>query len=183
MSDQKMTPEARLIQQAGRIFAKSGPSATVREICKAAECSVAAVNYHFGDKQNLYLRCVREALEVKQKLFPMPELPNGEDLTPSKAADLLRTFLRAMNKRISGISDQSDLSWHNTLMLREIISPSEGVGELMSEPFKPRLVRPNASPPGAVRRIRKRAASPQICDPNLGSLHVFPHRKISSKYV
>lgn len=128
----------RLIDEAGRIFAAKGDSATVREICKAAGCSVAAINYHFGDKRQLYIRCVQEALECKQRLFPLPKAMIGSDERPSEseAVELLRLFLRGAVKRIVGRSEEADLTWHNILLLREVIAPSPEVSELLREPFR-----------------------------------------------
>ncbi len=118
----------RLIDAAGAIFAELGPAATVRQICSAAGCSVAAVNYHFGDKHQLYVRCVQAACERKQRLFPLPNLDQTGELP-----ELLRSFLRAVNSRMAA---SSNVSWHNTLMLREVISPSEGVAEILKKPFR-----------------------------------------------
>ena len=59
----------RLIDVAGEIFAAKGSAATVREICAAANCSVAAVNYHFRDKHQLYLRCVQAGLRGQAEAF------------------------------------------------------------------------------------------------------------------
>ena len=115
----------RLIDVAGEIFALKGSSATVREICRSAKCSVAAVNYYFGDKQQLYLRCVQTACEQKQKLFPLPKIQ-----AQAAAPALLRTFLRALSSRIAG---NANMSWQNTLMLREMISPSDGASEILQE--------------------------------------------------
>lgn len=118
---------ARLIDVAGPIFAAKGPDATVREICKEANCSVAAVNYYFGDKSKLYLKCVQAACERKKKLFPLPDITSNED-----ASELLRKFLRTFTSRMAA---KANLSWHNTLMLREVIAPSEGVAEMLSASF------------------------------------------------
>ncbi len=118
----------RLIDVAGGIFAAKGPSATVREICSAAGCSVAAINYHFGDKQRLYVRCVQAACEHKQRLFPLPTLQDSPNLP-----DLLRQFLRTIASRMTA---KSNLSWHNTLMMKEVISPSTGVAEILAPTFQ-----------------------------------------------
>jgi len=45
---------ARLLEAAREVFAQHGfQGATVREICRRAEANVAAVNYHFGSKDEL----------------------------------------------------------------------------------------------------------------------------------
>ena len=51
----------RVLDEAETLFAQKGYHAvSVREITTAAECNLAAVNYHFGNKQNLYLEVFRE---------------------------------------------------------------------------------------------------------------------------
>ena len=48
--------QRRIIDAAGEIFADSGYNhTTVRAICVRARVNVAAINYHFGSKKNLYL--------------------------------------------------------------------------------------------------------------------------------
>ncbi len=125
----------RLVEVAGRIFAAKGRDATVREICREAGCSVAAINYYFGDKNHLYLLCVQTACERKQKLFP---LPDPTEVTSGNAATLFREFLRKITSRIAASSDdpKSSLNWQNQLMLREVLSPSEGVMEMLQKPFR-----------------------------------------------
>ena len=44
----------KILDAAGRVFAERGyKSATIRQICQAAEVNVAAVNYYFGDNKSL----------------------------------------------------------------------------------------------------------------------------------
>jgi AcrR family transcriptional regulator len=50
------TTRQRLLDAAERLFAEHGFEGTpVRDITTAADCNVAAVNYHFGSKDKLYL--------------------------------------------------------------------------------------------------------------------------------
>ncbi|WP_340122069.1 CerR family C-terminal domain-containing protein [Methylobacter svalbardensis] len=54
----------RLLVTASRIFAEKGyQDATIAEICEQAETNIASVNYHFGDKENLYLEAWRYAFQ------------------------------------------------------------------------------------------------------------------------
>jgi AcrR family transcriptional regulator len=49
----------RLLTAAAALFAEHGfRRVTVRDICEEASANVAAVNYHFGDKQGLYREVV-----------------------------------------------------------------------------------------------------------------------------
>jgi AcrR family transcriptional regulator len=55
--------KTRLLQAAERLFAEKGFEATsVRDITTEADCNVAAVNYHFGGKDSLYVETFRTLL-------------------------------------------------------------------------------------------------------------------------
>ena len=52
----------RLLTAASRIFAEKGfQEATIAEICEQAKANIASVNYHFRDKETLYLESWRFA--------------------------------------------------------------------------------------------------------------------------
>ena len=78
--------QTRIIQAAGPIFAEKGyRDATVREICEAANVGSASINYHFRDKQHLYVLVVERAYEEMQcshppRLDDVPEMPDPERL-------------------------------------------------------------------------------------------------------
>jgi AcrR family transcriptional regulator len=56
----------RLLDAAGRLFAEHGfDRIAIRDVSKAAEANVAAVNYHFGSRQNLV------ELVVAQHILPV----------------------------------------------------------------------------------------------------------------
>ena len=133
-TQESTTTAEKLVEVAGEIFAQKGIGATVREICAAAGCSVAAINYHFGDKQRLYLRCVRLACEQKEHLFPLPVVagvPEGMSADAVQARhELLRQFLQALMKRVAA---ESQFSWQDTLAWREFIKPTPEVEQEMSQ--------------------------------------------------
>ncbi|MFW5798481.1 MAG: TetR/AcrR family transcriptional regulator, partial [Planctomycetota bacterium] len=61
----------RLLEAAIDTFADKGyHNATVAEICSAAGANVAAVNYHFGSKQNLYVAAWRKAFQDSVAAHP-----------------------------------------------------------------------------------------------------------------
>ncbi|MGH7929608.1 MAG: TetR family transcriptional regulator, partial [Candidatus Binatia bacterium] len=63
--------EQRLLEAAGEIFAEYGyRSATVRQICEKAKANIAAINYHFGDKDGLYLAVLRHLNKVHAEKNP-----------------------------------------------------------------------------------------------------------------
>ncbi len=77
MSDADTT-RARIISAAGAVFAQKGfESATVREICQLAQANLAAINYHFGDKHQLYIEAVKRAHAWRVEQSPLPDWPVG----------------------------------------------------------------------------------------------------------
>lgn len=53
----------RILGAAERLFAEKGYEGTsIRDITAEADCNVAAVNYHFGGKDNLYIATFRRLL-------------------------------------------------------------------------------------------------------------------------
>ena len=91
----------RLLDAAARLFAERGfNKVSVREICKEAGANVAAVKYHFGDKEQLYKAALKNAFRCRVDQMPAPNWPAG---TP--AATKLREFIRVMVNNM--IDDQA----------------------------------------------------------------------------
>src|ERR1700733_7975250 len=58
---------ARLLDAAGQVFAETGyQAATVRQICAQAGVNIALVNYHFGDKLELYTEVLRHSVGASE---------------------------------------------------------------------------------------------------------------------
>jgi len=123
---------SRILNSAGPVFAEKGyRDATVREICRLARVNVASVNYHFGDKQRLYIETVKEAHRKRFEQVPSPEWPER-----AMAVDKLRSFTIALITRLIGVEEAS---WQTRLMMREILQPTQACEELVRDYFRPQF--------------------------------------------
>src|SRR4030065_2496708 len=70
--DKTMKPKAEsILEVAGEIFAEQGfRKTTVREICKRGKVNLAAINYYFGDKEHLYLACLKYYQSIAAQKIP-----------------------------------------------------------------------------------------------------------------
>lgn len=126
----------RILDKAEVLFAQKGFRAvSVREITSAARCNLAAVNYYFGNKENLYLevfrsRWVPRAMRVRESF--RKSLASKDSLSES-------TVVRALAQAfVEGpLSDEERLR-HSQLMTREMTQPTkafEHVAEQVIQPF------------------------------------------------
>src|SRR5471032_152193 len=121
----------QLLEAAGEVFAEAGfRDATVREICRRAGANVAAINYHFGDKENLYVEVLRYSHGKALEKYPTM-LDVLDDAPPEKK---LRAFIHSLLLRIF---DKGPTSWHGKLMSREMIEPTAALDSLVEERMRP----------------------------------------------
>jgi AcrR family transcriptional regulator len=135
-SNQGDLTRERILDQAEILFAQKGYQAvSVREITTAAHCNLAAVNYHFGNKENLYLevfraRWVPRARRVREN-FRKSLASQG----PLSAEAIVRALAQAFLQ--GPLSDEERLR-HSQLMGREMTQPTgafEHVAEKVIRPF------------------------------------------------
>jgi len=121
----------RLLEAAGEVFAQHGFHATtVREICRRAGSNVAAVNYHFGNKQRLY----RAVIEYAHR-FALEKHPPDRGLSPQASAEeRLKAFVHSLLLRLF---DEGRPAWHGRLMAREMIEPTDALDYLVPQVIKP----------------------------------------------
>lgn len=121
----------QLLEAAGEVFAEAGfRDATVREICRRADANIAAVNYHFGDKETLYTEVLRYSQGRALEKYP-PLLGVATDAPPEKK---LRAFVQSLLLRIF---DKGPTAWHGKLMLREMIEPTAALDSIVEERVRP----------------------------------------------
>jgi TetR/AcrR family transcriptional regulator, regulator of cefoperazone and chloramphenicol sensitivity len=122
--------KSRLLTAAGEIFAEKGyEAASVREICQRASANIAAVNYHFGEKRQLYVAAVREAQCAQAVQLELPAWP--DQLPP---VERLRRYIHVMFKTMLA-SDRP--KWHLELMLRELARPTEACEAVVEDYIRP----------------------------------------------
>lgn len=122
-----MSTRERILEVAGPIFAERGRrDATIREIVQQAGVNQAAVNYHFRDKEGLYLEVLRHSVETALDRYP----PDGGVPAGASPAERLRGMIAATVQRY--FSDERK-SWHGRLMMRELEDPSPPFLAFMDE--------------------------------------------------
>lgn len=123
--------EARLLEAAGEIFAELGyRAATVRQICEKAGANVAAVNYHFGDKEGLYLAVLRSVPDAHAEKYPSSR---GLDANATAEARL-RAYLDSLLHRVF---DPGRPGWHAKIIAREMVEPTRALDSLLEEIARP----------------------------------------------
>lgn len=121
----------RLLEAAGEVFAEHGyRRATVREICSRADANIAAVNYHFGDKEKLYISALQHWLGEALRKFP----PDGGLPSSAPPEQRLHAFVRSWLFRMLGTGMPA---WHGKLMAREMSEPTAGFDTILAESVRP----------------------------------------------
>ena len=117
----------RLLDAAREVFAEhSFQGATVREICRRADANVAAVNYHFGSKDELLAEALNFApLAAMQKAnLNAAECPRVR----------LRLFLRDF---MVMLLDEKNPSPQCRIMARELADPTPALDKIVREAVAP----------------------------------------------
>lgn len=121
----------RLMDAAGEVFSEKGfKAATVREICRVAKANVAAVHYHFGDKEGLYKALLVEAFENGLRRYP-PNLHLGPE---AGCEERLFAFVHSFLLRTLG---SERFAWCGKLMARELHEPTEALDHIVERYILP----------------------------------------------
>lgn len=115
--ESELSTRQRLIESAGELFGEKGFHATsIREICAKADANVAAVNYHFQDKDKLREEVLVHVLQYGSDAHPIEDVINPGRSPEEQLLAFVRRFLLT---RI----DPSRPSWHEMVMYREMTDP------------------------------------------------------------
>ena len=126
----------RLLDASERLFAEKGfRAASVRDITRESSCNIAAVNYHFGGKSNLYrevfLRRLRSMRKLRLDAIETALSRAGKDATLDFLVEAFATgFVAPL------VEDNSGRLWL-LLLAQELIDP-----QLPTETFHAEMVEP-----------------------------------------
>jgi AcrR family transcriptional regulator len=130
----EMTVKEKIVDAAGNVFGRMGyKAATIREICRAAEVNVAAVNYHFGGKAELYRTVVTDLISRTFERYPIDE---GVD-AQSSPQNRLQAFIHGVLKRLLSPGGLSGYPGKGQLVARELADPSPFMDDMVSTFIRP----------------------------------------------
>lgn len=126
---QESETRERVLESAVAVFAEKGfRDATIHEICERARANIAAVNYYFGSKENLYAEAWRAAFRRTLEAHPR-DGGAPEDASPEER---LRGRIRSVIGAMTDPSDQSFL-----IMQKEMANPTNLLHEVQRECIGP----------------------------------------------
>ena len=124
----------RLLDAAEKLFAEHGfDGVPVRDITSLANCNVAAINYHFGGKDKLYLEIMKNRMETLReiRINSIKEVMSRPGTT---LEDLLRAFSWAF---LNPLVDEESGAQLMKLMIREMLDPHLPSNMLFEKVIKP----------------------------------------------
>ena len=144
----------KLLKAASEVFADKGyQSTTVAEIGRRSGSNVAAVNYHFGSKDALYIAVWKNAFEEALKVYP----PDGGLPPEASPEDRLRALIHSHLHRIL---DDNRLGYAGKILLQEMSNPTEIIHQVLHDVVRPLRER--------TRDIIKELLGPKPGDQDIG---------------
>ena len=144
----------RLLNAACSVFAARGfQDASIAEICEDAGANVAAVNYHFGSKEALYVEVWRHTFETFMQAYPL-DGGLSADAPPEE-----RLFAR-VHALLQRVFDDGRVGQCFRIGLRELVNPSTALENTRRE-----LIGPH--------RQRTQALVRELLGPEAGEQHVL----------
>jgi TetR/AcrR family transcriptional regulator, regulator of cefoperazone and chloramphenicol sensitivity len=156
----------KILSAAGEVFAEQGfEGATIRAITERAGVNVAAVNYHFRDKAELYTRVVLDACSARAAWRDaMAEAPDSPE---KRLRSLIYHFLEYL-------LDPDRPTWKRRLMAREMANPTSALDELVERnirPFRNEFLIPTFRELAGDKFSRRQLSL--ICTSVMGQCHYF----------
>jgi len=128
MRENGQDTSSRLLEAACELFAEEGyHAATVAKICQRVGANVAAVNYYFHSKANLYIEAWKHAF----KKYLWPELSDSY----ASSEEQLRAYVHYLIKKFT---EQGPQRQFTRLYLMELLNPTGLIQDVWHELVKPK---------------------------------------------
>jgi len=116
-----------LLRCATELFAEHGYSGTtIADICKTAEANIAAVNYHFGSKDQIFIESLRHSFQIAEEAYPISGgLPENADPMEKITAFVKALLLRSFDKGPAGNFER--------ILARTVYTPKSPISIIMIE--------------------------------------------------
>ena len=123
--------QQKLLTAACEVFAENGfKNTTVRDICNRAEANVAAINYHFGNKEKLY-----EAVWAYANNLAVKNRVNFLDLEGvSDPEKKIRIFIKTL---LDNILNQDRPEWDFRIVAHEMMEPTAAFNIIIDKMIRP----------------------------------------------
>ena len=123
----------RLLEAAAQVYAEKGyRNARVQEICDRAEANIAAVNYHFGDKERLYHEVLGYAFQEMTG-----DNPIAWDVGPGTDPEQrLNAFIRSI---LTQLLSDGRTALYAKLVTRELADPTSALDRIIDAGIRPQV--------------------------------------------
>lgn len=134
----KGDPRTRILQVSERLFAQRGLACTnVRDLAREAEVNVAAINYYFGGKEDLYLETLRYSFRHVRQLTPRLETLARRAARQGTAAAARAGIRSYISEFIRLLVFSGEMERHTQLLSRELNDPSPSLAVVIQEFVEP----------------------------------------------
>jgi AcrR family transcriptional regulator len=123
----------RLLTAASCIFAEQGfQESTIADICERAETNIASVNYHFGDKETLYLEAWRYAFNQELDNHP-------SDGGVAEDATAEQRLAGRISSLIARVADENSYSF--AIINKEMAQPTRLLVDILEKEINPQRLK------------------------------------------
>jgi TetR/AcrR family transcriptional regulator, regulator of cefoperazone and chloramphenicol sensitivity len=134
MTEYPQTTKERILLAAADIFGREGFKATtIRRIAAEARANVAAINYHFRDKEGLYAEVLEDVFRTGFSKFPS-KMGIADDAPPDEQ---LRGFIRGMFYRLLSSEGWGGVAGKGRLIARELLEPTPAFEAILEKYIRP----------------------------------------------
>lgn len=135
MDQTQLSTRERIIDCAGDMFGQKGfRETTIRAIAEAAGVNVAAINYHFRDKEGLYAEVIEDIFSRGFQRFPSL-IPETEP--PLSPEEKLKVFIKGTVYRLLSPEGWGGQRGKGRLIAREMLEFTQPFAQVVQRYIKP----------------------------------------------